>query len=139
MAVRKVIRPEDLHTADFFIEGNKVRVLKEYNWYMAEFALDKDTLTTENARAYFDPQYRMVSVLDGVGKTHLEFKVLKDIPDGSVIFKLPEDAPNNLDNASLQTWDGGKVWYNSNNKNVYGKGLKAGRVYSVDLVGFFGD
>ena len=132
MAVKKVILPEDLHTSDFFIEGNKVRVLKEYNWYMAEFAL-------ENPRAYFDPQFRMVSVLDGVGKTHLEFKVLKDIPDGSVIFKLPEDAPNNLDNASLQTWDGGKVWYNSNNKNIYGKGLKAGRVYSVDLIGFFGD
>ena len=36
----KVIRPEDLHTSDFTIEGNKVRVLKEYNWYMAEYAVD---------------------------------------------------------------------------------------------------
>lgn len=135
----KVIRPEDLHTADFVIEGNKVRVLKEYNWYMAEFALDKDTLITENARAYLDPQFRMLSILDGTGKTHLEFKVLKDIPDGSVIFKLPADAPNNLDKASQQTHDGGMVWYNSNNKNIYGKGLKAGNVYAVDLIGFFGD
>lgn len=135
----KVIRPEDLHTSDFVIEGNKVRVLKEYNWYMAEFALDKDTITTENARAYLDPQFRMLSILDGTGKTHLEFKVLKDIPDGSVIFKLPADAPNNLDKASAQTYDGGTVWYNSNNKNIYGKGLKAGRVYAVDLIGFFGD
>ena len=81
----------------------------------------------------------MLSVFDGVGKTHLEFKVLTDIPDGSVIFKLPEDAPNNLDKASAQTWDGGTVWYNSNNRNIYGKGLRAGRSYAVDLVGFFGD
>lgn len=135
----KVAEVSELHPSDFIVEDGKVRVLKAYNWYMAEFALSKEVMTTENPRAYLDPQYRMLSVLDGVGKTHLEFKVLKDIPDGSVIFKLPEDAPNNLDGASLQTWDGGKVWYNSNNKNIYGKGLKADRVYSVDLTGFFGD
>lgn len=134
-----VIRKEDLHQDDFTIEDNKVRVAKPFSWFVVEFAQDQSVMTTENPRAYRDPQYRMLSILDGVGKTHLEFKVLKDIPDGSVIFKLPADAPNNLDSASLQTWDGGKVWYNSNNKNIYGKGLKAGRVYSVDLVGFFGD
>lgn len=135
----KVVEFSELSPLDFTVEDGKARILKAYNWYMAEFALSKEVMTTENPRAYLDPQFRMLSVLDGVGKTHLEFKVLKDIPDGSVIFKLPEDAPNNLDGASLQTWDGGKVWYNSNNKNIYGKGLKAGRVYSVDLNGFFGD
>ena len=135
----KVVEISEFDPSGFTVKDGKVRVLKAYNWYMAEFALDKEFMTTENPRAYLDPQYRMLSVLDGVGKTHLEFKVLKDIPDGSVIFKLPEDAPNNLDGASLQTWDGGKVWYNSNNKNIYGKGLKADRVYSVDLTGFFGD
>lgn len=135
----KVVEISEFDPSGFTVKDGKVRVLKAYNWYMAEFALDKEFMTTENPRAYLDPQYRMLSVLDGVGKTHLEFKVLKDIPDGSVIFKLPEDVPNNLDGASLQTWDGGKVWYNSNNKNIYGKGLKADRVYSVDLTGFFGD
>ena len=135
----KVAEISELHPSDFTVEDGKVRVLKAYNWYMAEFALDKEIMTTENPRAYLDPQYRMLSVLDGTGKTHLEFKVLKDIPDGSVIFKLPEDAPNNLDKASTQTWDGGLIWYNSNNRNIYGKGLRAGRSYAVDLVGFFGD
>lgn len=135
----KVVEFSELSPLDFTVEDGKARVLKAYNWYMAEFALDKEVMTTENPRAYLDPQYRMLSVLDGTGKTHLEFKVLKDIPDGSVIFKLPEDAPNNLDKASAQTWDGGLIWYNSNNRNIYGKGLKAGRSYAVDLVGFFGD
>lgn len=135
----KVAEISELHPSDFTVEDGKVRVLKAYNWYMAEFVLDKEYMTTENPRAYLDPQYRMLSVLDGTGKTHLEFKVLKDIPDGSVIFKLPEDAPNNLDKASAQTWDGGLIWYNSNNRNIYGKGLRTGRSYAVDLVGFFGD
>ena len=135
----KVVEFSELSPLDFTVEDGKARVLKAYNWYMAEFALSKEVMTTENPRAYLDPQYRMLSVLDGTGKTHLEFKVLKDIPDGSVIFKLPEDAPNNLDKASAQTWDGGTIWYNSNNRNIYGKGLKAGRSYAVDLVGFFGD
>lgn len=135
----KVVEFSELSPLDFTVEDGKARVLKAYNWYMAEFALSKEVMTTENPRAYLDPQYRMLSVFDGVGKTHLEFKVLTDIPDGSVIFKLPEDAPNNLDKASAQTWDGGTIWYNSNNRNIYGKGLKAGRSYAVDLVGFFGD
>mgnify|MGYP003086149117 CR=1 FL=1 len=135
----KVVEFSEFSQLDFTVENGKARVLKAYNWYMPEFALSNEFITTENPRAYLDPQFRMLSVLDGIGKTHLEFKVLKDIPDGSVIFKMPEDAPNPLDSASLQTWDGGKVWYNSNNKNIYGKGLKAGRVYSVDLIGFFGD
>lgn len=135
----KVVEFSELSPLDFTVEDGKARILKAYNWYMAEFALSKEVMTTENPRAYLDPQYRMLSVFDGVGKTHLEFKVLTDIPDGSVIFKLPEDAPNNLDKASAQTWDGGTIWYNSNNRNIYGKGLKAGRSYAVDLVGFFGD
>lgn len=135
----KVVEFSEFSPLDFTVEDGKARILKAYNWYMAEFALSKEVMTTENPRAYLDPQYRMLSVLDGTGKTHLEFKVLKDIPDGSVIFKLPEDAPNNLDKASAQTWDGGLIWYNSNNRNIYGKGLKAGRSYAVDLVGFFGD
>lgn len=135
----KVVEFSELSPLDFTVEDGKARVLKAYNWYMAEFALSKEVMTTENPRAYLDPQFRMLSVFDGVGKTHLEFKVLTDIPDGSVIFKLPEDAPNNLDKASAQTWDGGTIWYNSNNRNIYGKGLRAGRSYAVDLVGFFGD
>lgn len=135
----KIVEFSELSPLDFTVEDGKARILKAYNWYMAEFALSKEVMTTENPRAYLDPQYRMLSVFDGVGKTHLEFKVLKDIPDGSVIFKLPEDAPNNLDKASAQTWDGGTIWYNSNNRNIYGKGLRAGRSYAVDLVGFFGD
>lgn len=135
----KVVEFLELSPLDFTVEDGKARILKAYNWYMAEFALSKEVMTTENPRAYLDPQYRMLSVFDGVGKTHLEFKVLTDIPDGSVIFKLPEDAPNNLDKASAQTWDGGTIWYNSNNRNIYGKGLRAGRSYAVDLVGFFGD
>lgn len=135
----KVVEFSELSSLDFTVEDGKARILKAYNWYMAEFALSKEVMTTENPRAYLDPQYRMLSVFDGVGKTHLEFKVLTDIPDGSVIFKLPEDAPNNLDKASAQTWDGGTIWYNSNNRNIYGKGLRAGRSYAVDLVGFFGD
>lgn len=135
----KVVEFSELSPLDFTVEDGKARVLKAYNWYMAEFALSKEVMTTENPRAYLDPQYRMLSVFDGVGKTHLEFKVLTDIPDGSVIFKLPEDAPNNLDKASAQTWDGGTIWYNSNNRNIYGKGLRTGRSYAVDLIGFFGD
>lgn len=135
----KVVEVSEFHPLDFTIEDGKVRILKAYNWYMVEFALSNEFMTTENPRAYLDPQYRMLSILDGTGKMHLEFKVLKDIPDGSVIFKLPEDAPNNLDKASAQTWDGGTIWYNSNNRNIYGKGLRAGRSYAVDLVGFFGD
>nr|DAI24528.1 MAG TPA: hypothetical protein [Caudoviricetes sp.] len=135
----KVVEVSEFHPLDFTVEDGKVRILKAYNWYMVEFALSNEFMTTENPRAYLDPQYRMLSILDGTGKMHLEFKVLKDIPDGSVIFKLPEDAPNNLDKASAQTWDGGTIWYNSNNRNIYGKGLRAGRSYAVDLVGFFGD
>lgn len=135
----KFVDVTEYHQSDFEIVDNKLRIVKPYSWYMLEWGQDKNIITTENPRAYQDPQLRMLSVLDGTGKSHLEFKVLQDINESTVIFKFPADAPNALDRASTQTWDGGKIWYNSNNKNIYGKGLKAGNVYAVDLLGFFGE
>nr|DAR25229.1 MAG TPA: hypothetical protein [Caudoviricetes sp.] len=135
----KIADVTEYHEKDFTIEDNKLRVVKPYAWHMVEWGQDKDIISTENPRAYMDPQLRMLSILDGTGKVHLEFKVLQDITTATVLFKFPEDAPNTLDRASTQTWDGGMIWYNSNSKNIYGKGLKAGNVYAVDLLGFFGD
>lgn len=51
----KVAEVSELHPSDFIVEDGKVRVLKAYNWYMAEFALSKEVMTTENPRAYLDP------------------------------------------------------------------------------------
>lgn len=135
----KFVDVTEYHQSDFEIVDNKLRIVKPYSWYMLEWGQDKNIITTENPRAYQDPQLRMLSVLDGTGKSHLEFKVLQDINESTVIFKFPADAPNALDRASTQTWDGGQIWYNSNSKNIYGKGLKAGNIYAVDLLGFFGE
>lgn len=135
----KLVDVTEYHQSDFEIVDNKLRIVKPYSWYMLEWGQDKNIITAENPRAYQDPQLRMLSVLDGTGKSHLEFKVLQDINESTVIFKFPADAPNALDRASTQTWDGGKIWYNSNSKNIYGKDLKAGNVYTVDLLGFFGE
>lgn len=135
----KLVDVTEYHQSDFEIVDNKLRIVKPYSWYMLEWGQDSSIITTENPRAYQDPQLRMLSVLDGTGKSHLEFKVLQDINESTIIFKFPTDAPNALDRASTQTWDGGKIWYNSNSKNIYGKGLKAGNVYAVDLLGFFGE
>lgn len=135
----KLVDVTEYHQSDFEIVDNKLRIVKPYSWYMLEWGQDSSIITTENPRAYQDPQFRMLSVLDGTGKSHLEFKVLQDINESTIIFKFPTDAPNALDHASTQTWDGGMIWYNSNSKNIYGKGLKARNVYAVDLLGFFGE
>lgn len=135
----KAVTLPDLHPDDFSVEGNYIRVTKPYNWYMIDWAVDKAIATTANPRAYLNPQFRMLSVLDGTGKIHLEFKVLQDINEATALFKLPADAPNNLDKIAVQTWDGGTIWCNGNNKSIYAKGLKAGHEYAVDLIGFFGE
>lgn len=135
----KSVLVSDLHPNDFTVEGGLVRVTKPYNWYTIDWGVDKAIATTTNPRAYLNPQFRMLSVLDGTGKIHLEFKVLQDINEATALFKLPADAPNNLDKIAVQTWDGGTIWCNGNNKSIYAKGLKAGHEYAVDLIGFFGE
>ncbi len=62
--------------------------------------------------------------------------MLKDIPSKPVIFKLP-GAPGPVGRQVYKLGMAGRrVWRNSNSKDIYGKGLKAGRVYFCGLIGF---
>lgn len=134
----KIIRPEDLHTDDFLIERNKVRVKKE---------LKKYNLTYENASRFVDHIGRTIDatnrlylqVLDGMGKIHIDGKLVTATSNG-VIARLPADAPVPLSLIETAVYVGeafGSVWVNAGTREVYTNGLPVGKRIVVDLVGFF--
>lgn len=134
----KIIRPEDLHTDDFLIERNKIRVKKE---------LKKYNLTYENASRFTDHIGRTsdatnrlyLQVLDGMGKIHIDGKLLTTTSNG-VIARLPADAPVPLSLIETAVYVGeafGSVWVNAGTREVYTNGLPVGKRIVVDLVGFF--
>lgn len=134
----KIIRPEDLHTDDFLIERNKIRVKKE---------LKKYNLTYENASRFTDHIGRTsdatnrlyLQVLDGMGKIHIDGKLVTATSNG-VIARLPKDAPVPLSLIEMGMYVGeafGSVWVNAGTREVYTNGLPVGKRIVVDLVGFF--
>lgn len=137
MAVKKVIRPEDLHHDDFVIEHNKVRVLKKLTQYKADFAADTNTITTNNVLDYENPNRRQLTVLDGMGKIHLDFKMVKNSGSKLALFRLPDNAPRCLELIETQTHDGSSVWLDAGGRIIYGNGLRAGQRYILDIIGFF--
>ena len=133
-----IIRPEDLHTDDFLIERNKVRVKKE---------LKKYNLTYENATRFTDHIGRTtdatnrlyLQVLDGMGKIHIDGRLVTATSNG-VIARLPKDAPVPLSLIEIGMYVGeafGSVWVNAGTREVYTSGLPVGKRIVVDLVGFF--
>jgi len=133
----KVIQGLDLHEDDFTIQNGKVRTLKTAKSYKLDFILGKDFITTNNDKDYDKQERRQLTVLDGMGKIHLDFKMVKDSGNLRPLFRLPTNAPRNLELIETQVWDGASVWLNAGNNVVYGSGLREGQRYILDLIGFF--
>ena len=134
----KVVQDLDLHDEDFIVENNKVRTRKIVKSYKLDFAAGKDTITTNHPNDYDSQNRRQLTVLDGMGKIHLDFKMVKGIGPRQALFKLPANAPKNLELIETQLWDGTSVWVDAGSPWVMGNSLKAGQRYIVDLIGFFG-
>jgi hypothetical protein len=133
----KVAQDIDFHDDDFIIENNKVRTRKIGKSFKLDFILGKDVITTNNDRDYDKQERRQLTVLDGIGKIHLDFKMVQNSGNLRPLFKLPANAPRNLELIETQVWDGASVWLNAGNNVVYGSGLREGQRYILDLIGFF--
>lgn len=133
----KVVQDLDLHDEDFIVENNKVRTRKVVKSYKLDFAVGKDIVTSNNPIDYEQQGRRQLTVLDGMGKIHLDFKIVKNTGPRQMLFKLPPDAPKNLELIETQLWDGTSVWVDAGSPWVMGNSLKAGQRYIVDLIGFF--
>lgn len=133
----KVAQDIDFHDDDFIIENNKVRTRKVGKSFKLDFILGKDVITTNNDRDYDKQERRQLTVLDGIGKIHLDFKMVQNSGNLRPLFKLPANAPRNLELIETQVWDGASVWLNAGNNVVYGSGLREGQRYILDLIGFF--
>lgn len=132
----KLVTETDLYTDDFEIVDNKLRTRKLANTYPLLYATNKDRISTWNPVDYNNNERHKLRVVNGFGKIHLDFKAVVNV-DGS-IFKLPSNAPRNLDLIEVQTHDGGSIWLSEDSKVIHASGLKAGTRYIVDLIGFFG-
>nr|DAN52839.1 MAG TPA: hypothetical protein [Caudoviricetes sp.] len=137
MAVKtvKLLVETDLHTDDFEVRNGKLRTRKLANTYPLLYATGKDRITTWNPVDYNNNERHKLRVVNGFGKIHLDFKAVTDV--SGAIFKLPDNAPKNLDLIEAQTHDGSSIWLNAGNKTIYSSGLKAGTRYIVDIIGFF--
>ena len=134
----KVVQDLDLHDEDFIVENNKIRTRKVAKSYKLDFAVGTDIITTNHPADYDKQARRQLTVLDGMGKIHLDFKMVKGIGPRQALFKLPPDAPKNLELIETQLWDGTSVWVDAGSPWVMGNSLKSGQRYIVDLIGFFG-
>lgn len=134
----KIIRPEDLHTDDFLIERNKVRVKKELKNYNLTY--ENATRFTDHIGRTTDATNRLyLQVLDGMGKIHIDGRLVTATSNG-VIARLPKDAPVPLSLIEMGMYVGeafGSVWVNAGTREVYTSGLPVGKRIVVDLVGFF--
>ena len=133
----KAVQDIDFHDDDFILENNKVRTRKVGKSFKLDFLLGKDVITTNNDRDYDKQERRQLTVLDGIGKIHLDFKMVQNSGNLRPLLKLPANAPRNLELIETQVWDGASVWLNAGNNVVYGSGLREGQRYILDLIGFF--
>ena len=134
----KIIRPEDLHTDDFLVERDKVRVkrvLKKYNLKYTDASRFADNVGNTN-----DAANRLyLQMLDGMGKIHIDGKLLTPTSVG-VIARLPDDAPTPLSLVEAGVYIGdtfGSIWVTANSRDIVTNGLPVGKRIVVDLVGFF--
>lgn len=133
----KVIQDLDFHDDDFIIQNGKVRSVKRLKTYNLTFAAPKTIVTTNNPVDYGNQSRHQLSVMDGMGKIHLDFKMLKDSGASLALFQLPSSVPAPVELIESQVHDGGTLWVSSGSRTVYGNNLKANTRYIVDLVGFF--
>lgn len=134
----RIIRPEDLHTSDFLIERDKVRVkreLKKYNLMYTDASRFADNVGNTN-----DAANRLyLQMLDGMGKIHIDGKLLTPTSVG-IIARLPDDAPTPLSLVEAGVYIGdtfGSIWITANSRDIFTNGLPVGKRIVMDLVGFF--
>lgn len=134
----RIIRPEDLHTSDFLIERDKVRVkreLKKYNLMYTDASRFADNVGNTNDAA----KRLYLQMLDGMGRIHIDGKLLTPTSVG-IIARLPDDAPTPLSLVEAGVYIGdtfGSIWIPANSRDIFTNGLPVGKRIVVDLVGFF--
>lgn len=137
MAVKKVIRPEDLHDDDFDIVENKVRVRPTIKIYDVKYVAPDSVITTQMAVDYAKIGRHYLSVAGIQGNIHLDFKMVIDSGPRRALYTLPLEAPTPVQLIEEQTFDGSSVWVDAGSRTVMGNGLKAGTRYILNLGGYF--
>lgn len=137
MAV-KVLRPEDLHPTSFEFKNGMVITKRKSISYPLNWAQGKNVINTANPVDYNNAERHRIQILNGIGKIHLDFKAIKDIPNGP-LFSLPAGCPKPTDLIEVQTHDAGSIWVGANSGTIYATNLKKDTRYIVDILGFFND
>lgn len=137
MAVKKVIRPEDLHDDDFDIVDNKVRVRPTIKMYNLKYAAPDTVITTHTPVDYDKIGRHYLSVAGIQGNIHVDFKMVIDSGARRALYVLPPEAPTPVQLIEEQTFDGSSIWVDAGSRTVMGNGLKAGTRYILNLGGYF--
>ena len=138
MKTVKLITPSDL-SDDFKVTGGKVHLSTAIKQYKVDFAVAKSIATTNNPVDYDRQERRQLTLHNsGVGKIHLDFKMIVDSGPSRTIFQLPTNVLTPLELIEFSFADGGTIWITAKTRNIVANGLKANTRYIVDLVGFFG-
>ena len=137
MAVKKVIRPEDLHEDDFDIVDNKVRVRPTIKMYNLKYAAPDTVIKTHSPVDYAKIGRHYLSVAGIQGNIHVDFKMVVDSGSRRALYVLPAEAPTPVQLIEEQTFDGSSIWVDAGSRTVMGNGLKAGTRYILNLGGYF--
>lgn len=138
MKTVKLITPSDL-SDDFKVAGGKVHLSTAIKQFKVDFAVAKNIATTSNPVDYDRQERRQLTLHgSGVGKIHLDFKMIVDSGPSRTIFQLPTNVTTPLELIEFAFADGGTIWIAAKTRNIVANGLKANTRYIVDLVGFFG-
>lgn len=137
MAVKKVIRPEDLHEDDFDIVANKVRVRPTIKIYDLKYAAPDTVITTQMPADYAKIGRHYLSVAGIQGNIHVDFKMVVDSGPRRALYVLPPEAPTPVQLIEEQAFDGSSIWVDAGSRTVMGNGLKAGTRYILNLGGYF--
>lgn len=137
MAVKKVIRPEDLHDDDFDIVANKVRVRPTIKIYDLKYAAPDTVITTQMPADYAKIGRHYLSVAGIQGNIHVDFKMVVDSGPRRALYVLPPEAPTPVQLIEEQAFDGSSIWVDAGSRTVMGNGLKAGTRYILNLGGYF--
>ena len=137
MAIKKVIRPEDLHDDDFDIVANKVRVRPTIKIYDLKYAAPDTVITTQMPVDYDKIGRHYLSVAGIQGNIHVDFKMVVDSGPRRALYVLPPEAPTPVQLIEEQTFDGSSIWVDAGSRTVMGNGLKAGTRYILNLGGYF--
>lgn len=129
METVNIVLKDDLNTKDFEVNQQKIKLKERQQFVLQEVR----GIRFEDIN---DDRHKL-SVKNELGIIHLDFTPTFNTLIKKKLFTLPDNAPMPVTTLEHQLKNGGSVWLEANQREVWGHWLDKNERVIFDLIGFF--